>query len=159
RQGALQPGCRVSEAGAGCGASICRRPCYPRKRLAFVPRIPLHRAHHAATLLIAATLLPGCPCGTKTIVFSDDFEQCSEPCGWSVEGGGSADVTSTIHMGEHGLHLTGAVVASKPIQDVTVPDLSIARLSLVTDCRTGLDVLLTTSRDGGPAEDTVALFT
>jgi len=112
--------------------------------------------HLAAAMVIAASLLPGCPCASPDILFADEFEDCTGTCGWSVEGGGSADVTSTLHTGEHGLRLTGEVIASKAIQNV-VPSggSSHAHLTFVSDCRSGLSVILTSEVNGGPPQDTV----
>src|SRR5262249_18776541 len=84
------------------------------------------------------------------------FEECTGTCGWSVTGVGSAEVVSTILPAEHGLRLTGDVIAQKPIKNVVSDGASShAHLTFVTDCRSELEVMITSSVNGGPPQATV----
>src|SRR5262249_10960589 len=125
-----------------------------RPRLQDGPQMSAHPSRCAAAMVVAAALLPGCPCTSPDTLFADEFEGCSGTCDWTVTGTGSVEVASTILAGEHGLRLTGDVTASKAIRGaVSEGGSSHVHLTLMSNCGSALDVSITREDNGGAPQD------
>jgi hypothetical protein len=99
-------------------------------------------------LLVLLALTPllkvaGCPCSSSPLVYlAESFESCRDAgCGWTIDGKSAAPVT-TFHRAEHAMALDDASMSrSLDIEPRDDRDLTL-ELSLVTDCREGLSVVL-----------------
>jgi hypothetical protein len=98
-------------------------------------------------LPILGALATGCSCPASNIVL-DDFEGCSGTCGWTIAGAGTVTIVSTILPGEHGMQMTGGIVASKAVSPTIIDDTY--SLSMVANCPDGIGATLTAAVPNAP---------
>ncbi len=105
--------------------------------------------------------LAACGCTEPEEIYSEGFENCPGLCQWQPRGDGVAEVTSTIHPGEHGLYFDGSVTVERAFAPGEIvlsnPD-QIANLHFVTDCLDYISVTATVDSGQGTESIDIALY-